>query len=129
MDSEWAAQSITEFARSEFVLPGKELDAVAQTGCSFDRHAQPEGHVVDIDPALLRQERLLAEDPEMPAAAGHLQGRGNAIEFQLALELAKVEEGIVIIGVNGDPFTALRLWVDGVKADGNPSGQVFADCG
>jgi len=29
----------------------------------------------------------------MPAAVGHLQGRGNAIEFQLALELAKVEEG------------------------------------
>jgi hypothetical protein len=32
MDSEWAAQSIAEFTRSESVLPGKELDAVAQTG-------------------------------------------------------------------------------------------------
>jgi hypothetical protein len=51
----------------------------------------------------------------MPAAAGHLQGRGNAIEFQLALELAKVEEGVVIISVNGDPFTTLRLRVDGVE--------------
>jgi hypothetical protein len=68
---------------------------------------------------------LLAEDPEMPAAAGHLQGRGNAIEFQLALELAKVEEGVVIISVNGDPFTTLRLWVDGVEADCDPAGQVF----
>jgi hypothetical protein len=65
----------------------------------------------------------------MPAAAGHLQGRGNAIEFQLALELAKVEEGVVIISVNGDPFTTLRLWVDGVEADCDPAGQVFADCG
>jgi len=80
-----AAQSVAEFTRSESVLPGKELDAVAQTGCSLDRHAQPEGNIVDIDPALLRQERLLAEDLEMPATAGHLQGRENAIEFQLAL--------------------------------------------
>jgi len=69
MDSEWAAQSIAEFTRSESVLPGKELDAVAQTGGSLDRHAQPEGHVVDIDPALFRHERLLAEDPVVSATA------------------------------------------------------------
>ena len=84
------------------------------TGCALDRPAQAEGDVVDVDPALFRQERLLAEDPEVSAAAGHLQGRGNAIEFQLALEHAKVEEGVVIISVNGGPFTALRLRVDGI---------------
>ena len=88
MDSEWAAQSIAEFTRSESVLPGKELEAVAQTGGSLDRHAQPEGHVVDVDPALFRQERLLAEDPEMPATSRHLQSSRDAVQFQLTLELA-----------------------------------------
>ena len=109
-----AAQSVAEFTRSESVLPGKELDPVSKTGCSLDRHGQPEGDVVDVDPALFRQERLLAEDPEVSATARHLQSSRDAVQLQLALQFAQVEERVVIVGIDGDPFTALRLRVDGI---------------
>ena len=88
---------------------------------------KPEGDVVDVDPALFCQERLLAEDPEVTAPTGHFQRCGDAIQFQFTLQLAEIEERIVVVGVDGDPLTALRLRVDGVQADGEPAGQVFAD--
>ena len=34
---------------------------------------------------------------------------------------------MLIVGIDGDPFTTLRLRVDGIEADGDPAGQVFAD--
>ena len=98
------------------------------TGCALDRPAQAEGDVVDVDPALFRQERSLAEDPEVPATTGHLQSSRDPVQFQLALQFSKVKERVVIVSINGDPLTALRLRVDGVQADGDPAGQVFADC-
>jgi len=63
----------------------------------------------------------------MPATAGHLQRSRDAVQLQLALQFAQVEERVVIVGIDGDPFTALRLRIDSVKADGNPAGLVFAD--
>jgi len=43
-----------------------------------------------------------------------VQSSRDTVQLQLALELAKVEEGVVIIGIDGDPFTTLRLRVDGI---------------
>jgi hypothetical protein len=63
---------------------------------------------------LFRQERLLAEDPEVPATARHLQSSRDAVQLQLALQFAQVEERVVIVGIDGDPFTTLRLRVDGI---------------
>ena len=70
---------------------------------------------------------MLAEDPEVPATSRHLQSSRDPVQLQLALQFAQVEKRVVIVGINGDPFTALRLRVDGIYADGDPAGQVFAD--
>jgi len=95
---------------------------------TLDGYPETQGHIVDVDPALFRQKRLLAEDPEVPATSRHLQSCRDAVQLQLALQFAQVEERVVIVGIDGDPFTALRLRVDGIEADGGPAGQVFVGC-
>ena len=77
MDSEWAAQSIAELSRGEPVLTRKDFDSVPQARCSLDGYPETQGDVVDVDPAVFRQERLLAEDPEVPARARHLPRQGK----------------------------------------------------
>ena len=127
MDAQRTAQGIAELTRGEPVLTRKDLDPVPQAGGSLDGYPETQGDVVDIDPALFRQERLLAEDPEVPATSRHLQRSRDAVQLQLALQFSEVEERVVIVGIDGDPFTTLRLRVDGIYADGDPAGQVFAD--
>ena len=61
VDAQRTAQGIAELPRSESVLTGKDLDAVPQDGRSLDGYAETQGDVVDVDPAVFRQERLLAE--------------------------------------------------------------------
>src|SRR6516165_6747049 len=114
VDAQRTAQSIAELTRGEPVLTRKDLDAVPQAGRSLDGYPETQGDVVDVDPALFRQERLLAEDPEVPATSRHLQRSRDAVQLQLALQFSEVEERVVIVGIDGDPFTTLRLRVDGI---------------
>jgi len=114
VDAQRTAQGIAELTRGEPVLTRKDLDAVPQAGRSLDGYPETQGDVVDVDPALFRQERLLAEDPEVPATSRHLQRSRDAVQLQLALQFSEVEERVVIVGIDGDPFTTLRLRVDGI---------------
>src|SRR5215469_4655327 len=109
MHSQRTPQGIAELTRGEPVLARKDLDAVPQAGRSLDGYPKTQGDVVDVDPALFRQERLLAEDPEVPAASRHLQSSRDAVQLQFALQFAQVEERVLIVGIDGNPFTTLRF--------------------
>jgi hypothetical protein len=63
----------------------------------------------------------------MPAALAHFQRRFHPVLCQVVLLLEQVLHGVLVVGVNGDPFTALRRGVDGVQADRNFAFQVLAN--
>src|SRR5690242_19388068 len=105
---------------------GKDLDAVGESG-ALDPHAQAECLIVDIDPALSRQEGLSKKGPQVAAAFAHLQCSFYAILSQVVLKLQQVLDCILIICVNGDPFTSLRGGVNGVKSDRHFAFEVLAN--
>jgi len=61
VDAQRTAQGVAELTRGEPVLTRKDLDAIPQARCSLDGYPETQGDVVDVDPAVFRQERLLAE--------------------------------------------------------------------
>src|ERR1035438_6499617 len=68
MNSERTTQGIAELPRPEFVLAREDFNAVPQPRGALDGHPQPESNVIDVHPALLGQERLLAQDPKVTAS-------------------------------------------------------------
>jgi hypothetical protein len=72
----------TVFAVLDSVLAREDLDTVLEAA-AFDRHAESQGKVVDVDVALGGEQRRLGEDPKM-ATTTRLFERGiDAILPQL----------------------------------------------
>src|ERR1700733_657068 len=109
MDSERPPDSIAELVRTEFILTRKYLDSFRQTSAAFYWHFQPKSQVVDVDPAVPCQQRLVRKDPEVSATTRLFERRLYAILTQLPLQLQKVLQGILIVGVNCHPLGALCL--------------------
>ena len=63
----------------------------------------------------------------MCTAAGHLHDGVNSILFKLPLEGPQIAVSAVVIGVDRDPFRALRHGVDGIEPDGLFSSQVLSN--
>ena len=72
--AERSADGVAVLSVFEPVLAREYFYAFLETA-AFDRNAEPEREVIDIDPAFGCQQRLGAEDPEMTAAARLFQAR------------------------------------------------------
>jgi hypothetical protein len=97
-------------------MPGKYFDAVSPTG-ALHRHSQTRGKIVDVDSAVLRQQRRFQENPKMASAFAHFQRRLHLVLPEVVLELQEVFHCVLVIGIDGDPFTTLCGRVYGVQAD------------
>ena len=71
---------------------------------------------MDVDSALHGQQRRCQKDPKVPTALAHLQRRFHSVLSQVVLQLQQVLHGVLVVGVDGDPFTALGRGVDGIQA-------------
>ncbi len=85
----------------------------------FDRYAQPQGKVANVDAAIPCWERLRHEYPEMPAPTAVLKGRFNPILLEVGFKFKEVRKGIRVIRINGHPLRALCRRVNGVQPDGD----------
>jgi len=111
----------------QLVLPREDLDTLGQACASFHRNSQPSRQVVDVDPAVACEQRLFGKDPEVPAAARLFERRLNSVLAQLPLQLEQVFECVLVIGIDSHPLGALRLWIEGVDPNRQPSSQMLAD--
>ena len=82
---------------------------------------------MDVDSALLGQQGRCQEDPKMPTALAHFQRRLNLVLCQVVLQLQQVLHGVPVVGIDGDPLTALGRGVNGIQAHGDFAVQVLAD--
>ena len=89
MDPERSAYGVPEFVAADFILTRKDFDPLGQP-CAFDRQAQPQGSVINVNAAFARESRLLEEDPEMPAAVGLLKRWFDPVLPELILEFQQV---------------------------------------
>src|SRR5258708_7285564 len=127
MNAEGRADGVPEFLGANFVLTRKDFDPIDLLERSLDRYVQPEGEIVYIDTAQFRRQRFLAQNPEVRAAARHLDDGVNSILFEFPLQRPEIPVSSVVVGVDGDPFRSLGLLVDGIKTDGLDSCQMFPD--
>ena len=126
VDSQRTPDGAAELSRAYGVVLGKHLDAVGKTH-AFHRNAQLHGQIVDINSAFSGQQRRCQEDPKMPTASAHLQRRLHSVLCQVVLQLQQVLNGVLVVSVDGEPFTALGGRVDSVKAGRDFAFQVLAD--
>jgi len=82
---------------------------------------------MDADSALFRKHWACQKNPKMTASPAHLQRRFHLVLCKVVLQLQQVFHRILVIGVDGNPFAALRRGVDGVKADRDFAFQVLTD--
>jgi hypothetical protein len=127
VDAERSPNSVAELTVVKHVVFGKDLNAVRQAGALY-RHTQPQGEVVDVDPALFSQQRRRKKNPKVSTPFAHLQGRLDLVLAQVVLQFEEVVHGVLVIGVNGDPFASLSRWVNGVEPNRDCPFQVPADC-
>ena len=127
MNSQWTTDGVPEFLRRQFILARKNFYTFGQSGSTLHGHFQPPRQVVDVDPAVPRQQRFLEEDPEMGATAGLFERCLDAIAAELPLEFQQVIQRIFIIGVDSYPLRTLCLRIDGIDPDCDPSVEVLAD--
>src|SRR5215470_11243881 len=100
------ANGVSKLTSLQLVVLGKDFDAFHQTG-PLDGNLQPQGEVVDIDPAFPRELWLLEEDPEVAAAFAHLQRGLNFILLKVVLKLKQILHGVLVVGVDRYPLTTL----------------------
>src|SRR5208283_4859984 len=101
------------------------LDPFLETA-AFDWDAESESEIVDVDSAFRGEQRLGAENPEMPTAARLFQCGVHSVLLQLPLQLKKRLQRAVEVGINRDPLRALGLGIDRIQADGDVAVQVHA---
>ena len=126
VDSQRTANGVAKLSGSDGVVLRKHLDALGQAR-ALHRHSQPQSKIMDVDSALLGQQGRCQEDPKMPTALAHLQRRLHLVLCQVVLQLEQVLHGVLVVGVDGNPFTALGRGVDGIQADRDLAFQVLAD--
>ena len=103
------------------VVAWKHLNPLGKTGSAFQWDSQPAGKIVDVDSALLCQERLFHEDPKVTAAARPFKGRVNTVLAKFPLQLEQVFECIPVVRINGQfPLHAV-LRISGIKPIIGPS--------
>src|SRR5260370_4135011 len=116
MYSQRSPKSIAELVGLDAILAGKDFNAVRKAG-ALDRDSQSLSEVVDVDPAVSREQWPLREDPQVSAASRLLQGSLHSVLLQFPLQLQQVIQGIFIVGVDGDPLGTLRSRIDGIDGD------------
>src|SRR5208283_4249844 len=119
--------SIAEFVRAELILARKYLDSFRQTRAALYRYFQPTSQVVDVDPAVPCKQWLVRKDPEVSTATGLFERRLNSILTQFPLQLQKILQRIVVVGVNCHPLGALRIRIQRVQASGQVAVQMLAN--
>ena len=82
---------------------------------------------MDVDSAVLRQQGRCQEDPKVAPSFAHFQRRLDPVLHEVVLQLQQVLHGVLVVGVDGDPFTPLGRRVDGIQADSNFAFQVPAN--
>src|ERR1019366_4487300 len=123
--ADWSADGIAKFSIFEPILAWEYFDPFLETA-AFNRNAESEGEIVDVDSAFRGQQRLGAEDPEMPAAARLFQGGVHSVLLQLPLQLKQRLQGAIEVGINRDPLRTLSLGIDRIQADGDVAVQVHS---
>src|SRR6266849_3430281 len=78
MNSNWASDRVSKITLLQLVVLREDLDSLGCSG-TLHRNFQLLGHTCDPQPALARQQRALAKDPEVSAAPAHLQ---RSLDFQ-----------------------------------------------
>ena len=63
----------------------------------------------------------------MPPAFAHFQRRLDLVLCEVVLQLQQVLHGVLVVGVDDDPFTALCGWVDGIQSHRDFAFQVPAN--
>ena len=126
MNSQRTANRVAELASSYGIVLGKHLDAVCQAR-TLDWHSQSRSKIMDEDSALFSKQRRCQKDPKMAASPAHLQRRFHLVLCKVVLQLQQVLHGVLVVGVDGNPLTALRRGVNGIQADSNLVFQVLAD--
>ena len=86
MHADWSADGIAKLSIFEPILAWEYLDPFLETA-AFDRDAESESEIVDLNSAFRGPQRLGAEDPELPAAARLFQGGIHSVLLQLPLQL------------------------------------------
>ena len=67
MNAKRCADCVAKFIGTDFVLTWEDFNSFWQSR-ALDREPEPQGGVIDVDPAVSRERRLLEEDPQMAAA-------------------------------------------------------------
>src|SRR5580692_1450649 len=127
MDSERPPNGIAEFVRAELILARNYLDSFRQTRAALYRHFQATGYVVDVDPAVPCEQRLIRKDPEVSTATGLFERRLDSILAQFPLQLQKIIQRILIVSIDRHPLGALRIRIKRVHASGQPTVQMLAN--
>src|ERR1019366_2499234 len=99
---------IAKFMGTDLILAREDFNSFWQAG-TLNREPQSQGGVIDVDAAVSRESRLLEEDPQMAAAVRLLQRGFYSILGQFILKFQQVLDGVLVVGVDGDPLRPLSL--------------------
>jgi hypothetical protein len=99
MHTERATDGVSKFFRAKLILPRKDFDSLRQSCAPFDRNLQAKCEIVDVDSALLRQQRLVGKDPKVPPAP-RLRKRRNPewVEGYRSLSWPRGADGAALRG-------------------------------